>query len=49
MENINHSASDIKESVEKILEILNGKCLKENKMILEKVHELIEGFSILKC
>ncbi|GAA5100894.1 hypothetical protein GCM10023210_39860 [Chryseobacterium ginsengisoli] len=39
--------SDIHESALKIAKILNGKSLFENKKILEKINEILEGSSIL--
>ncbi len=40
--------TDFQEAVRKILKILNERSLYENKKILEKVNEVLEGSSILK-
>lgn len=40
--------TNYQEAVIKILEILNGRSLSENKMILDKVNKTLEGFSIFK-
>ena len=42
------SVTDFERAVTKILKTLNGKSNSENKMILNKVNEVLEHSSILK-